>query len=292
MTQSVQTTPTVTLAANPTSVTSGGSSTLTWSSTNSTSCTASGGWSGSKATSGSQTLTNLTTTATYTLTCTGAGGSAARSATITVTSSGPLIVGPTSHVIVMEYEAWYNPLFNSNVQLFANYQPLLTSKNVSIGYDSTDPAIIDQHLKWFSDLGVDAITAEQSDGGPCDYGDAAMCAQFLGSSTNVAPFTAVIHAINNGSFNDYTAFEQRGAPIKIIPVLDGRDALMFTARGDGQTPFDVQVGAFYKYMTQYPDMNVIYQGKPLLTVVHSQILSTTKRMRLYKNGRTASRYDS
>ena len=38
--------PTVTISANPTSVTSGGSSTLTWSSTNATSCTASGGWSG------------------------------------------------------------------------------------------------------------------------------------------------------------------------------------------------------------------------------------------------------
>jgi chitodextrinase len=76
---------TVTISANPTSVTSGNSSTLTWSSTNATSCTASGAWSGSKATSGSQVLTNLTTTGAYTLSCTGAGGSANQSATITVT---------------------------------------------------------------------------------------------------------------------------------------------------------------------------------------------------------------
>ena len=69
--------PTVTISANPTSVSSGGSSTLTWSSTNATSCTASGGWSGSKATSGTQTLANLTTTATYTLTCTGTEEAAA-----------------------------------------------------------------------------------------------------------------------------------------------------------------------------------------------------------------------
>jgi hypothetical protein len=81
--------PTVTLSAFPTSVTSGGSSTLTWSSTNAPSCTASGGWSGAKATSGSQTLTNLTTTATYTLTCTGAGGGTA-SASATVTVSAPI----------------------------------------------------------------------------------------------------------------------------------------------------------------------------------------------------------
>ena len=89
--------PTVTISANPTSVSSGGSSTLTWSSTNATSCTASGGWSGSKATSGTQTLTNLTSTAVYALTCTGTGGSANNSVTITVTSSGGTItIGETT----------------------------------------------------------------------------------------------------------------------------------------------------------------------------------------------------
>ena len=36
----------VSLTANPSTIASGGSSTLTWSSTNATSCTASGGWSG------------------------------------------------------------------------------------------------------------------------------------------------------------------------------------------------------------------------------------------------------
>src|SRR4029077_15733542 len=63
--------PVVTLSAVPTTVVSGNSSTLTGTSSNATSCTASNGWSGAKALSGTQTLTNLTTTATYTLTCTG-----------------------------------------------------------------------------------------------------------------------------------------------------------------------------------------------------------------------------
>ena len=48
--------PTVNLSANPTTITSGGSSTLTWSSTNATSCTGSGSWSGSKSTSGATRL--------------------------------------------------------------------------------------------------------------------------------------------------------------------------------------------------------------------------------------------
>ena len=53
---------------------SGGTSTLTWSSTNATSCTATGGWSGAKATSGRQSTGALTASTSYSLTCTGAGG--------------------------------------------------------------------------------------------------------------------------------------------------------------------------------------------------------------------------
>jgi hypothetical protein len=79
--------PTVALSANPISVTSGSASTLSWSSTNATSCSASGGWSGTKGTSGSQTTGNLSTSTTFTLTCTGTGGSASQSATVTVASS-------------------------------------------------------------------------------------------------------------------------------------------------------------------------------------------------------------
>ena len=60
---------TVTLSANPNPVTNGSASTLTWSSTNASTCAASGAWSGVKATSGSQVISNITQAATYTLTC-------------------------------------------------------------------------------------------------------------------------------------------------------------------------------------------------------------------------------
>jgi hypothetical protein len=67
--------PTATLTANPTTVAGGGTSTLTWSSANATSCTASGGtFAGSKATGGSQPTGMLTSNTTYSLTCTGIGG--------------------------------------------------------------------------------------------------------------------------------------------------------------------------------------------------------------------------
>ncbi|HEX2610351.1 MAG TPA: glycoside hydrolase domain-containing protein, partial [Gemmatimonadales bacterium] len=83
--------PTVTLTANPMSVNAGNSSTLTWSSSNATSCVASGGWSGSQPTSGSKSVTPSGTT-TYTLTCSGTGGAITKSATVSVNSaSGPAV---------------------------------------------------------------------------------------------------------------------------------------------------------------------------------------------------------
>jgi PKD repeat protein len=81
--------PTVSLAASPASIAAGGSSTLTWSSVDATSCAASGGWSGARATSGSQPVSPSSTT-TYALSCTGAGGSASQSATVTVAASGAI----------------------------------------------------------------------------------------------------------------------------------------------------------------------------------------------------------
>ncbi|HKE43990.1 MAG TPA: hypothetical protein VKB41_05575 [Steroidobacteraceae bacterium] len=80
--------PTVTLTANPTAVRSGETTTLTWSSSNATGCTASGAWSGNKGTSGTETSVALTANSTFSLSCTGAGGSSsAQPATVTIISS-------------------------------------------------------------------------------------------------------------------------------------------------------------------------------------------------------------
>jgi hypothetical protein len=79
--------PTVTLSASPTSVVTGGSTTLSWTTTNSATCTGSGGtFTGNRATgSGSATVTVAATT-TYTLSCTGPGGSAENSVTVTAST--------------------------------------------------------------------------------------------------------------------------------------------------------------------------------------------------------------
>ena len=79
--------PTVTLTATPSQAISPASITLTWSSTGASSCAASGGWSGSKAISGSQTLTDVRSSATYTLTCSEGSGSAQLSWTAPTTNT-------------------------------------------------------------------------------------------------------------------------------------------------------------------------------------------------------------
>jgi serine protease len=78
-------TPSVTLTATPTTVTVGGTVSLTWSSANATACSASGGWTGARATSGTEQTAALTTNTTYTITC----GSAVASAPVTVTQPPP-----------------------------------------------------------------------------------------------------------------------------------------------------------------------------------------------------------
>lgn len=82
--------PTVDIKANgydgPITIPYNTSATLNWTSTNATSCTASGAWSGTKATSGSEGTGNLISAKTYTLTCTGPGGSASDSVTVNVSA--------------------------------------------------------------------------------------------------------------------------------------------------------------------------------------------------------------
>lgn len=81
--------PVVTLTASPATVTSGQTTTLTWSATNATSCTASGGWSGTKtAAAGTHTeqTAALTANTTFEIECVGSGGRHNASVTVMVTA--------------------------------------------------------------------------------------------------------------------------------------------------------------------------------------------------------------
>jgi uncharacterized protein (TIGR03118 family) len=89
--------PTVTFSVAPTTITLGQSATLTWSTTNASSCAASGGWTGTQATSGTQSVTPTGAgNVTYTLSCTaptggsysgGGGGQTSMNVTLTVNAA-------------------------------------------------------------------------------------------------------------------------------------------------------------------------------------------------------------
>src|SRR3989344_2638844 len=80
-----QLTPTVTLSADPSTIDKGQNSTLSWTSSNVTSCSAP--WTNATTTAGFQVVSPESTT-TYEISCVGAGGTATSSATITVNTGG------------------------------------------------------------------------------------------------------------------------------------------------------------------------------------------------------------
>lgn len=111
--------PTVTLAISQPKITLGSSATLTWSSTNATSCTASGAWAGTQAISGTSAQTPTAAgSGTYTLTCTGAGGTANQSVSLIV----PIPVQKSSYLnaknlgITAQTLPVVDPTFNEGIQ--------------------------------------------------------------------------------------------------------------------------------------------------------------------------------
>ncbi len=87
-------TPTLTFGASPSSVAPGETATLSWSAGDAKTCEASGGWSGTKEISGSETVGPLQQDTEFRLSCSGAGGGVSRQTTVTVTdgSSGEPVV--------------------------------------------------------------------------------------------------------------------------------------------------------------------------------------------------------
>ena len=88
----------ITFAASPTSVKSGGSATLTWSS-ESSACTAGNGWSGAKSGSGSLVIGPLTQTTTFSLSCAATATASTGQNNVTVTATAPTPAPTASEVV-------------------------------------------------------------------------------------------------------------------------------------------------------------------------------------------------
>lgn len=91
--------PTLSFSVDRSTVSSGGSARVNWMAADADSCTASGGWSGTRAANGTETVGPISAGTTYTLTCTGPGGSIVDMLRISVTSAvGISWVAPTENV--------------------------------------------------------------------------------------------------------------------------------------------------------------------------------------------------
>jgi hypothetical protein len=91
-----------TLAVAPASLVVGGSTTITWSSVNATGCTAAGSWSGTLATSGTQTVKPTAAgTDSYTLTCANAAGPSPLSSTNLTVTAAPSSGGGALDVLTL-----------------------------------------------------------------------------------------------------------------------------------------------------------------------------------------------
>lgn len=104
--------PTLAFSASPKLVAQGASTTLVWTTTNVDSCTASGDWTGLKATSGSEATGALTSDATYVLDCSGPGGSVSDTLTVTVAVGAASVLGSVDSSLVSRTDA-------NSVYLFA-----------------------------------------------------------------------------------------------------------------------------------------------------------------------------
>ena len=177
----------------------------------------------------------------------------------------PLVVREDSHVVVMEYEAWFGP----NAVTFQNSAaiPRLQSEDmqsVGGGYDSADPAVIKQHTAWMEHMGIDAALVDLTNNVSCIFNSEWFVEKYLQNSC--PPFRSDYQTIRDNTGNLYPAWTRLGTRLKLVPLLGGIDQDVLYKDQDGKTAFEKEIEYFGELMHQHPNLEVIYQGKPLMVI--------------------------
>jgi hypothetical protein len=150
--------PTVTLTASPTSIWNGESSTITWTSSNATSCSGTGNKFSPSGVSGSLAVSPKVN-ATYSVTCTGAGRSANQSVTVAVTGAPTLAMGMTVAATATIYPT---PTPTQGAALIgseaAGNQGTVIGGPVSNGYTWWQVAFDDNLTGWIAQGNVAAVS--------------------------------------------------------------------------------------------------------------------------------------
>jgi hypothetical protein len=180
-------------------------------------------------------------------------------------SSGPLIVDRHSHVVVMEYEAWFGP--DAVTFQDSSAMPFLQSPDMQAvggGYDSADPSVIKQHVAWLEDMGIDAALIDLTNNVSCIFDSESFIQKYVPGCTQ--SFRMNNQNIRDNTGNLYPAWSALGTRLKLIPLVGGSDNNVLIKDQDGKTAFEKEVEYFGAHMRQYPDLSVIYESKPLMLI--------------------------
>jgi hypothetical protein len=180
---------------------------------------------------------------------------------------GPLVVRENSHVVVMEYEAWFGPnavTFQTSVA-----KPLLRSSDmysIGGGYDSADPAVIKQHAAWMEYMGMDAALIDLTNNVSCIFNSEWFVEKYLQNSNSCPVLRSDYQSIRDNTGNLYPAWSTLGTRLKLIPLLGGIDQDVLYKDQDGKTAFEKEVEYFGALTRQHPNLGVVYEGKPLMVI--------------------------
>ncbi len=179
--------------------------------------------------------------------------------------NAPLVVDENSHVVVMEYEAWFGPKALT-FQGFSAF-PLLQSADMQAiggGYDSADPAVIKKHLAWLEYMGVDAAISEVTNNVSCIFDSEWFVQKYVHNCT--PSFRKNNRSIRDNTGNLYPAWAGLATRLKLIPMLGGLDSNVLIKDIDGKTAFEKEIEYFGARLRRYPNLGVIYEGKPLMLI--------------------------
>jgi hypothetical protein len=179
----------------------------------------------------------------------------------------PLIVDERSRVAVMEYEAWFGP--QGVTWQFAAARPWLQSADMAAlggGYDSADPAVIRRHVEWLEWMGMDAALVDLTNDVSCIFNSEWFVEKYLRNDSSCPILRSDYQSIRDNTGNLYPAWSQLHTRLKIIPLLGGVEQNELYLDQDGKTAFEKEIEYFGELMRKFPELSVIYQGKPLMLV--------------------------
>jgi hypothetical protein len=189
--------------------------------------------------------------------------------TLAVASSSapadPLVVDADSHIVVMEYEAWFDP--NAVTFQGVSAMPVLQSADMQAvggGYDSAELAVIRQHVAWMNYLGIDAASIDLTNNVSCIFNSDWFIKKYVSNCT--PSFRLSNQNIRNNTGHLYPAWSGLQTTPKLIPLLGAIDQNVLFEDVDGKTAFEKEIAYFGQHMRRYPSLNVIYQGKPLMLI--------------------------